>query len=98
MGGGSGTVSTRRIVSRGLVVVGVVALAAAVSLALLPVQPFSCGSLLAPAFPHSEPRCVDAQTMFVPVLAICGSAGLVLLVSGVIALPARRRSRRPRFS
>jgi hypothetical protein len=90
---GNGSLTRRRRLARALVAAGVIVLAAALGLGLLPVSPSSCGSLLAPAFPHAVRSCSDAQTSFLPSLLAAGALGLAMSVSGVIALPQRSRRR-----
>jgi len=90
-----GTIATRRTVARLCTTLGVVMLAAAVVLALLPGTPDSCGSLLAPLYPPAEGiRCASAQGAWFPAVVAAVVVGLLLLGAGAAAAPSKRSRRR----
>lgn len=89
-----GTTATRRTAARLCTTLGVVLLAGAVVLALLPGAPDVCGSLLAPLYPPElGVRCASAQVAWLPGVAATAIVGLLLLGAGAAITPSRRRRR-----
>jgi hypothetical protein len=90
-----GTLATRTTAARLCTTLGVAILAAALVLALLPGQPVSCGSLLAPMYPPSEGvTCAAAQGVWLPDVLGAIVLGLLLLGTGATVIPSRRTRRR----
>ena len=74
---------------------GVVTLAAALVLALMPGADAACGSLLAPAYPPSAGvACAGTQGTWVPAMLVALLVGVLLLGAGAVVIPSRRTRRR----
>lgn len=82
-----------------LLALGVVLLAVALVLCLLPGPIDDCGSLLAPMFPvHVATRCPASQDAHLVEAVVAGLSGLGALSAGVILRPQKRRRRSRRIA